>query len=101
MKLTTASFWRPSGKNLNKSSTSGKDEDEWGVSPNPGFALKLSERERDQLFEHQRDSEIILRRDLPTKEKKTEFKDRQLEMALKYLRSQIKLAKNPNPEKPG
>jgi C-terminal peptidase prc len=90
LKLTTASFWRPNGKNLNKSSTSGKDEDEWGVMPNKGFILKLSERERDELFEHQRDSEIIPRRDAPPKEKKTEFKDRQLEMALDYLRGQIK-----------
>jgi carboxyl-terminal processing protease len=90
LKLTTASFWRPNGKNLNKSSTSGKDEEEWGVMPNKGFSLKLSERERDELFEHQRDSEIIPRRDAPPKEKKTEFKDGQLEMALDYLRGQIK-----------
>jgi carboxyl-terminal processing protease len=92
LKLTTATFWRPSGKNLNKSSTSGKDEDEWGVSPNPGFTLKLSERERDELYEQQHDSEIIPRRDIPPKEKKTEFKDRQLEMALEYLRGQIRTA---------
>src|SRR5262249_16008296 len=31
LKMTTASFWRPSNKNLNKSSTGGKDKDEWGV----------------------------------------------------------------------
>ena len=92
LKLTTASFWRPSGKNLNKSSTQGRDEDTWGVTPNKGFTLSLSEKERDQLYEHQRDSEIIPRRDLPPKEKKTEFKDRQLEMALDYLRGQIKTA---------
>jgi carboxyl-terminal processing protease len=92
LKMTTASFWRPNGKNLNRSSTSGKEEDEWGVSPNKGFSLKLSERERDELYEHQHDSEIIPRRDLPTKESKTEFKDLQLDMALKYLRGQIKVA---------
>jgi carboxyl-terminal processing protease len=92
LKLTTASFWRPSGKNLNKSSTQGRDEDTWGVTPNKGFNLALSEKERDQLYEHQRDSEIIPRRDLPPKEKTTEFKDRQLEMALDYLRGQIKTA---------
>src|SRR5262249_49024710 len=33
IKMTTATFWRPNGKNLNKSSTPGKDEDEWGVTP--------------------------------------------------------------------
>lgn len=93
LKLTTASFWRPSNKNLNKSSTSGKDDDEWGVTPNPGFTLNLSDKEREQLFEHQHDSEIIQRRDLPPKKNpKAEFKDRQLEMALEYLRGQIKMA---------
>ncbi len=92
LKLTTASFWRPNGKNLNKSSTSGKEDDEWGVSPNKGFSLKMSERERDELYEHQHDSEIIPRRDLPAKKTKSEFKDLQLEMALKYLRGQIKMA---------
>jgi C-terminal peptidase prc len=94
LKLTTASFWRPSGKNLNKSSTSGKDDDTWGVTPNRGYLIQLSEKEREQLWEHQRDSEIIVRRDAVSKEKdkKSEFKDRQLERALEYLRAQIKVA---------
>jgi carboxyl-terminal processing protease len=97
LKLTTASFWRPSGRNLNKSSTSGKDEDEWGVTPNRGFTLKLSERERDELWEQQQDAQVIPRRDAPAKEKKekkTEFKDRQLDLALNYLRGQIRTAAN-------
>jgi carboxyl-terminal processing protease len=97
LKLTTASFWRPNGKNLNKSSTSGKEEEEWGVTPNKGFSLKLSEREHDQLYEHQHDTEVIARRDAPAKEKKTEFKDRQLDMALEYLRGQIKTAAKATP----
>jgi C-terminal peptidase prc len=92
LKLTTASFWRPSGKNLNKAFTQGRENDEWGVTPNKGFALKLSEKEREQLYEHQKDSEIIPRRDVPVKKKEPEFRDRQLEMALEYLRSQIKTA---------
>src|SRR5205807_7524676 len=63
LKFTTASFWRPNGKNINKSSTTGKDDDEWGVTPNAGFTLNLSDKDRDQLYEYQRDSEIIPRRD--------------------------------------
>jgi len=94
LKLTTASFWRPNGKNLNKASTKGRDDDTWGVSPNKGFSLNLTEKERDQLYEYQRDTEIIQRRDVSSKEKKTDFKDRQLEMALQYLRGQIKTASN-------
>src|SRR5262249_9795373 len=90
IKMTTASFWRPNGKNLNKSSTTGKDEDEWGVTPDKGYILNLTRAEREQLMKHLRDSEIIPRRDGPVKEAKPEFKDRQLEMAVDYLRGQIK-----------
>ena len=57
---------------------------------NPGFTLNLSDKDRDQLYEYQHDSEIIPRRDIKAKEKKTDFKDKQLEMALEYLRSQIR-----------
>src|SRR5207237_7416324 len=63
LKLTTASFWRPNGKNLNKSSTKGGEEDEWGVTPNKGFVLNLTEREKELLYESQHESEIIQRRD--------------------------------------
>src|SRR5438132_9451212 len=70
LKFTTASFWRPNGKNLNKRSTSGKEDDEWGVMPNKGYTLDLSEKDHEQLYEFQRDSEIIPRRDIAPKEKK-------------------------------
>jgi C-terminal peptidase prc len=92
LKMTTASFWRPNGKNLNRSSTSGKDSDEWGVTPDPGFVVKLENRERDQLFKYLHDAEIIPRRDVTAKETKGDFKDRQVETALDYLRGQIKTA---------
>jgi carboxyl-terminal processing protease len=90
IKLTTASFWRPSGKNLNKSSTTGKDSDEWGVTPDK--VVKLKEDERHSLEESLRDAEIIQRRDRPSHDPKPEFKDKQLDEALSYLRDQIKTA---------
>ena len=92
IKLTTASFWRPNGKNLNKSSTKGSDEDEWGVMPDKGFDLQLSRKETDDLEEHMEDQEIILAGGKPVKKTNPEFKDRQLDLALKYLRGQIKLS---------
>jgi C-terminal peptidase prc len=99
IKLTTATFWRPSGKNINKSSTKGSDDEEWGISPDKGYLLKLTPKERDELFDHLRDTEIIARRDAPSKEVKPEFKDKQLEMALEYLRKQIKtVARQPAPK---
>jgi carboxyl-terminal processing protease len=98
IKLTTASFWRPNGKNLNKASTSGKDEDEWGVTPNK--VIKLTTKERRDLAEHQRNLETIERPDRRGKTAK-EFKDRQLDAALEYLRGMIKLASRGNDKKAG
>lgn len=90
LKLTTATFWRPSNRNLNRASTKGKDEDEWGVSPDKGYEIKLSKKEENELFDHQRDTEII--RGGPPTETKSEFRDRQLDMAVQYLRDQIRTA---------
>ena len=91
MKLTTASFWPPSGRNLNKASTKGRPEDVWGVKPNKGYELKLSLKETEDLEEFLHESEIILPEGTPRKHSNPAFKDRQLEMALKYLRQQVKL----------
>ena len=100
LKLTTATFWRPSFRNLNKASTTGKDEDEWGVTPNVGFNLKLGTKEQYDLQEHLRDQEIIHPPGYVPSASKTDFRDRQLEMALDYLRGQIKTASQSS-KKPG
>jgi carboxyl-terminal processing protease len=92
MKLTIATYWRPSGKNIHRGSTAGKEDDEWGVLPNKGFEVKQSPRERADLEEHLKNLEVIPRKDKAEKEAKSEFKDRQLDKALEYLREQIKLA---------
>jgi C-terminal peptidase prc len=96
IKLTTASYWRPSGKNINKPSTQGRDNDEWGVTPDVGYLHKLSVRDQDAIFEFQREQEMI--RSPDAKRPKVDSKDRQLDMALKYLRDQIKIktAGDPN-----
>jgi C-terminal peptidase prc len=91
MKLTIATYWRPNGKNIHRGSTGGKDDDEWGVMPDKGFEVKQTPKERADLDEHLRNLELIPRRDKPAKEAKEEFKDRQLDRAMEYLRDQIKL----------
>jgi C-terminal peptidase prc len=92
LKLTTASFWRPNGKNLNKSSTKGREDEDWGVIPDK--VVKLTAKERVQLEAHFRQQEIIPRKDLPATAKDEEkgFEDKQLKKALEYLRDQMKLA---------
>lgn len=41
IKLTTASYWRPSGKNIHR--TRDAADDAWGVSPDDGFQVALDE----------------------------------------------------------
>ena len=90
IKLTSATFWRPSGRNLNRGNAKQKNDDpaEWGVKPNDGFAINLSTKDENDLFDHLREAEII--RAGP--EAKSEFRDRQLDMAVDYLRGQIRTA---------
>ena len=90
IKLTTATFWPPSARNLNKASTGGKEEEDWGVRPDSSFELKLERAEKDQLFERIYNWGGIPRRDVKPKEAPKDFRDRQLEMALEYLRGQLK-----------
>jgi len=99
IKMTTATFWPPSGRNLNKPNTSGKEEEDWGVRPDKGFELKLEPAEREELSDRMYNWSNIPRRDLPPKEVKKEFKDRQLEMALEYLRGQIKVTRGEKADK--
>ena len=100
IKLTTARYYPPSDKNIDKLATGGKPEDEWGVKPDKGYEVKLSREERSDLAENLRDLEIIGKKEPKDKKDVKEFKDKQLEAALEYLRSQIKVA-NAGPAKKG
>lgn len=40
IKVTTASYWRPSGRNINRGKNAGEQE-EWGVRPDPGYEVKV------------------------------------------------------------
>src|SRR5262249_5186169 len=76
IKLTTATFWRPSGKNLNKATAGksggpGTDDDVWGVMPDR--VIKLERKEREDLAEHQHELEVIRPKGKPMKE--TGFED--------------------------
>ena len=89
LKITTATFHRPSGKNLDRYSAD-KEKDEWGVKPLPEHTITLDRREREELFVHLREQEVI-RHEAATKQEKkdSKFVDRQLEAALKFLQQQV------------
>ncbi|MCU0704361.1 MAG: S41 family peptidase [Fimbriiglobus sp.] len=96
VKLTFARYFPPSDRNIDRFSTGGKPEEEWGVSPNKGYEVKLTREEKNDLREMFRDREVIPRKDGKKTEdepKKKAFKDTQLEKAVDYVKEQIKTAK--------
>ena len=57
LKLTTASYWRPSGKNIHRSKNADEKAD-WGVSPDEGCKVALSAEEQNawRLWRARRDT---------------------------------------------
>ena len=49
MKITTATYWRPSGRNIDKANGIEK-HDSWGVQPDPGFRVELTKDEFIQVI---------------------------------------------------
>jgi carboxyl-terminal processing protease len=47
LKLTTASYWRPSGRNIQRPQHAGPDAD-WGVSPDPAGKVELTPEEQNR-----------------------------------------------------
>lgn len=118
LKLTVATYWRPSGKNIHRFKDA-KDTDEWGVSPDKGLEVKLSpaehfawaiaRRDRDLLggkaASSLREAEAKKAEPKKAEAKKNEpkakaeakaarpaprpFKDRQLDKALEVLRAKV------------
>ncbi|MFQ3594359.1 MAG: S41 family peptidase [Gemmataceae bacterium] len=101
LKLTTASYWRPSGKNIHRYpnpadfAAAKVDPDEWGVRPNKGYEIKLSDEERLAYLTDRYDRDLIRVKPKPEDNGKKPFEDRILNKALEYLRG--KLAKQPMP----
>jgi carboxyl-terminal processing protease len=106
LKLTTASYWRPSGKNIHRFPDS-KETDEWGVKPDPGFEVPLKDDERLAYLLDRRDRDIVHGKTGPVaenQEKRTAakkeggkkqkdakpFEDKVLNKALDYLRGEIR-----------
>src|SRR5204863_10124324 len=58
LKLTTASYHRPNGKNIHRF-PGAKDTDEWGVMPDDNYTIKLSTPEMQKYLEYRRQREVI------------------------------------------
>lgn len=58
LKLTTATYWRPSGKNIHRSKQA-TEKDDWGVRPDEGLAVPLTDDELRRLVEERRRRDIV------------------------------------------
>ena len=107
LKLTTAGYLRPNGKNIHKRKDARDDED-WGVHPDQGFEVQLSDEETEQLFRQRRQRDVFSAAGTPSqadrpadteptteagreKKEKTEppIDDRQLRRAVEYLEKRL------------
>lgn len=86
MKLTTAGYRRPNGKNIHRFEGA-SETDEWGVKPNDGYDLRLSDAEIAEVVTARRQRDIL--RKLAEDEKPAELKDRQLQKAVEYITAKL------------
>jgi carboxyl-terminal processing protease len=80
LKLPVAAYYRPSGKNMNRY-PGATESDEWGVSPNPGYELVLTDLELEGFVKDRAARDSQGNPELPA----GQFVDRQLAMAKDYL----------------
>jgi carboxyl-terminal processing protease len=89
MKLTVATYWRPSGQNINRPKDDAKNDVQdaaWGVSPNAGYDLPVEKAERERLLRWQQDHELAALSG-GTGPAGDEVPDRVLLKAVEYLES--------------
>ncbi|MFM7149317.1 MAG: S41 family peptidase, partial [Gemmataceae bacterium] len=100
LKLTTAGYFRPSGKNIHRFPDAKDfeaariDPDEWGVKPDAGMETAMTELERVEYMAYRSDRDII-RKSPKAPEKdaqgnpKKPYEDKVLKKALDYLRKEV------------
>ncbi|MCC6124524.1 MAG: S41 family peptidase [Pirellulales bacterium] len=88
IRLTTSSYWRPSGENIQRK-RGAKDSDQWGVRPDPGCEVAVGDQDRMKLMLWR------IRRETPRSEALAENAedyrtvDRQLDKAVECLQKEI------------
>jgi carboxyl-terminal processing protease len=86
LKLTTASYWRPSGKNIHKGK-SAKETEDWGVRPDAGYDLPLTEEQEKKRREARSDRDAFR---VGAAAETPPPLDRQLAKAVEYLEAKLR-----------
>jgi carboxyl-terminal processing protease len=91
-KLTVATYWRPSGRNIHRNRGEEEPSAFWGVLPDDGFAVPLDKEEVARFDRWRRDRDMppglerVPASRLPPEEAGKPFVDRPLAKAVEYLR---------------
>jgi carboxyl-terminal processing protease len=84
LKLTTATYWRPSGVNIHRFKDA-KESDAWGVSPDRGLEVQLTDAENEARLESRRARDLVRREGEAPKP----APDRQLDKAIEVIKAKI------------
>ncbi len=85
LKLTTASYHRPSGKNIHRFPNS-KETDEWGVTPDAGFEVKWSIQDMEKYREFRSDRDVLRVSGEPPK---SDYVDSQFAKAMEAVKAEL------------
>jgi carboxyl-terminal processing protease len=84
LKLTTAKYFRPNGKDINRDENE-SDDGEWGVKPDSGYEVKVGNADLQELFHRFRVREEP--RSPPAGNSEAGWVDQQMARAVEYLQS--------------
>jgi len=89
LKLTTATYYRPSGRNIDRKSPrrDPDDEEDWGVRPTPGYEVRLSDEQKIKVRRLMYD--LRLGREPEVKQGEPPTTDIQLQEAVDYLLGEL------------
>lgn len=60
LRLTIASYWRPSNENIHRAKDAPETE-KWGVQPDPGYVVKVDEKDLVELLRQRRERDVLRR----------------------------------------
>jgi len=89
LKLTTAGYKRPSGRNIHRFPGAAESED-WGVQPNEGWEVEISESERRMLWGQRRQRDIVNKVE-EAEQEDPDLPDPVLAKGLSYVKGQLAL----------
>lgn len=94
LKLTTAGYYSPNGRNIHRDKDAGED-DEWGVTPEDENLVQVSvEEDQAIMADRSRRSALRTHNDLPTTKNPASYRDVQLERALAVVGKALKVSES-------